>query len=68
MFDGFFFKRSTSSDEDFQLNQNLSIIFISHTKILMIFFSECKNILSRNVLANKQTIKHIFLPFYLFFF
>ena len=32
----FHIARSTSPDEDFELNQNLSIIIISHTKIILI--------------------------------
>ena len=32
----FYIARSTSPDEDFQFNQNLSIIIISHTKIILI--------------------------------
>ena len=31
----FHIARSTSSDEDFQMNQNLSIIIISHAKIFL---------------------------------
>ena len=46
---------STNRDEDCQLNQNLSIIIIFHTKIILIkyfFHSEKKKNQSQNALEN----------------
>ena len=64
----FLISRSTSPDKDIKLNQNLSIIIISHIKIiLMKHFYIQKNI---EVEMRWQISKpsNIFLPFYLFRF
>ena len=65
---GYFKIRPNSNDNPIKRHmilihffQNLSIIIISHNKIISI-----KHFALRK-LVNKQSIKHIFLPFYLFF-
>ena len=64
----FYIARSTIPDENLLLNQNLSIIIISRAKIISIkYFCIPKKNWRRNPFANKQTIKHMFLPSYLIY-
>ena len=62
-----FFSHTTSPDENFQLNQNLFIIIISHTKIILIknFAFQKKIEVETRWQINKPS--NNFLSFYLFY-